>query len=312
MNRKTDHEAVPRLRLGLRALEVFVATAREGSTRAAAHRVARSQSAASAALAELEAVLGVAVFDRVGRRLQLNENGRALLPQALALLQQAQAIETLFAGAYDAPLRLAASFTVGEYLLPDLVSQWSQQRPGSLVRLRIGNTGDVLEAVAAFETDVGFIEGPQSHPDLSVRPWRMDQLVVVAAPRHPLAGTVASAAQLGAATWVLRERGSGTRQVADAWLTRHLDRVHVGYELGSTEAVKQVVAAGTGLTCLSRHAVSQALAGGWLVELRTPLPLAERPLAVVMHRARPLGRTTAAFLEHCGAWPPASRGRQAP
>ena len=301
MTRQTDQVPGPRLRLGLRALEVFVAIAREGTTRAAADRVARSQSAASAALAELEATLGVAVFDRIGRRLRLNENGRALLPQALALLEQAQAVQGLFAGEHDAPLRLAASFTIGEYLLPDLVAQWTQRHPGSLVRLRIGNTGDVLEAVAGFEADVGFIEGPQAHPDLAVRPWRVDELVVVAAPGHPLAGRLAGTRQLAQASWVLRERGSGTRQVADAWLARHLERVQVVGELGSTEAVKQVVAAGTGLTCLSRHAVAQALAAGRLVEVRTRLPAAQRPLAVVVHRARRLGHASLGFLRHCGA-----------
>lgn len=89
---KTDQ----RLRMNLRQLEVFVATARTGSTRAAAGRIARSQSAASAALAELEAALGGLLFDRVGRRLQLNENGQALLPRARALLEQAAELESLF------------------------------------------------------------------------------------------------------------------------------------------------------------------------------------------------------------------------
>ena len=297
--------APARLRLGMRQLEVFVATAREGSTRAAADRVARSQSAASTALAELEAVVGVQLFDRVGRRLLLNENGRALLPRAQSLLDDAAELEGLFSGEHAAPLRVAASFTIGEYLLPERVSRWMLTHPASPVQLRIGNTREVVEAVAAFDADVGFIEGPQTHPDLVVHPWLNDELVIVAAPDHPLAGRVATQRQLAQATWVLREQGSGTRQVADAWLVQYLPQVKVGIELGSTEAIKHVVAAGGWLGCLSRHAVAQSLADGQLVALGTRLPLPTRRLSMVLRRDKRPGRTTADFIRHCGGQPAA-------
>jgi DNA-binding transcriptional LysR family regulator len=310
MTRKTDQLGAPsvsRLRISLRQLEVFAATAQEGSTRAAARRVARSQSAASAALAALELELGASLFDRQGRRLLLNENGRALLPLAQSLLQQAASMQALFASEHGASLRLAASLTIGEYLLPRLVSLWADAHPQSKVKLHIGNTREVIDAVAAHESDVGFIEGPQTHPDLVVCPWLSDQLVIVAAPRHPLVGRRAGPKQLSAVTWVLREQGSGTRHATDALLTRHLEQVNVGYELGSTEAVKHMVAEGLGLACLSRHAVAQALLDGRLVEIKTAFALPERRLAVVMHRARPLGTATAAFLQHCSVSLPSGR-----
>jgi DNA-binding transcriptional LysR family regulator len=293
----------PRLRLNLRQLEVFVATARSGSTRAGADRVARSQSAASAALAELETAVAVQLFDRVGRRLVLNENGRALLPRAQALLDEAAQLEALFGSEHAASLRVAASFTIGEYLLPELVSAWTGAHPASQVQLRIGNTSEVVEAVAGFDVDVGFIEGPQTHPELIVRPWLPDELVIVAAPGHPLAGQVASRRQLAEAAWVLREHGSGTRQVVDAWLTQNLPRVQVGFELGSTEAIKRAVASGRWLGCLSRHAVAQSLADGHLVALQTRLPGLTRRLAMVLHRDKRLGRATSEFIRHCGGEP---------
>lgn len=92
-----------RLRLTLRHLEVFLATAHDGSTRAAAERIARSQSAASSALVELESLLGAALFDRVGRRLVLNEHGRAFLPRAASLVESAGELEHLFQGQHAAP-----------------------------------------------------------------------------------------------------------------------------------------------------------------------------------------------------------------
>lgn len=299
---------VDRLRISLRQLEVFAAIARSDSTRAAAERVSRSQSAASAALAELEAALGEALFDRVGRRLVLNENGRALLPAATALLDQAVELQAMFSGEHAAPLRVSASLTIGEYLLPDLVAQWKLAHPQSAVHLAIGNSTEVIAAVAAMDADVGFIEGPQTHPDLSVRPWLSDELVIVAAPGHPLAGGQrASVRQLAEAAWILREPGSGTRQASDRWLLEHLGQLNIGFELGSTEAIKRLAAAGAGLACLSRHVVLQSLERGELAEVRTRLPVARRRLALVVRRDKRQGRATEDFIRHCLSVAPAAR-----
>ncbi len=288
-----------RLRISLRQLEVFAATAREGSTRAAAARVARSQSAASTALAELEATLGVQLFDRVGRRLMLNENGRALLPRAVGLIQQALEVEALYSSEHAAPLRLASSFTIGEYLLPKLLSQWKQQHPRSQVRLDIANTRAVLDAVAGFDVDVGFIEGARSHPDLLIRRWMTDELIVVAAPGHPVMARTATARRLAQASWILRERGSGTREASDNWLTAQLGRVEIELELGSNEAVKRAVASGIGLGCLSRRAVADAIRDGWLREVKTSLPAMKRSLALVTHKTKHLGSAAQDFVRHC-------------
>ncbi|HSW20780.1 MAG TPA: LysR family transcriptional regulator [Ramlibacter sp.] len=298
---KSNQPSFQRLRLNLRQLEVFLATARGGSTRAAADRIARSQSAASTSLAELEAALGVELFDRIGRRLQLNENGRALLPKAQVLVDQAGELQALFTDEHAAPLRVAASFTIGEYLLPSLVSTWTQLHPKSQVHLRIGNTSEVIEAVAALDVDIGFVEGSQTHADLVVQPWRDDEMVILAAPQHPLADRCATLNQLAQATWVVREHGSGTRQITDEWLLKNLGEVRIGFELGSNEAIKRVVAASDGLGCLSRYAVEQSVADGHLVELQTRLPKASRKLAIVLHREKRLGRASTDFLAHCRA-----------
>lgn len=297
----TDDTAptVSRLRLNLRQLEVFVATARGGSTRAAAERVARSQSAASTTLAELETSLGVALFDRVGRRLVINENGRALLPRAASMLDQAAEVQHLFSGEHLTPLQVAASLTIGECILPGLVGEWKTRHPKSPVRMAIANTSDVIDAVVGFDVDIGFIEGPQTHPDLIVTPWLKDEMVVVAAPGHPLAGRVATRKSLRDAEWALRERGSGTRAEADRWLVEQLGRLNVAFELGSPEAIRRLVAAGPALGLLSRHAVAPALAAGSLVEIRTRLPAALRRLAIVQHRDKRLGAGTEDFVRHC-------------
>ena len=311
VNRKIDRSgslgAAPRLRLNLRQLEVFAATARLGSTRAAADQIARSQSAASAALAELEDMLGTALFDRVGRRLVLNEHGRALLPKAAALLDQAMQVERMFGSALGVPLRVAASLSIGEYLLPEVLARWKRAHPANPVELMIGNTREVIAAVAAFDVDAGFIEGPQTHPQLVVRPWRSDELVIVAAPQHPLVGRVASLRQLREAAWALRERGSGTREAAERWLFERVGPLCVEFELGSAEAIKRLVAAGSALGCLAREVVARELAQGTLAELKTTLPRATRRLVIVLHRDKHLGAAAEDFLRHCGGFAPSLR-----
>lgn len=303
MSGKTDQSspafAGQRLRVNLRQLEVFAATARAGTVRAAADQVARSQSAASATLVELEDTLGAQLFDRVGRRLLLNENGRALLPKAMSLLDRAAELQHLFAAEHDAPLRLAASLTIGECLLPDLLANWKAGHPASPVQLMIGNTSEVIAAVAGFDVDIGFIEGRQTHPQLIVRAWRSDELVIVAAPVHPLARGTAGPRQLAEATWALRERGSGTREAVERWLLDHVGSLRVEFELGSPEAIKRLVAAGNALGCLPREVVARELEQGTLVELATRLPRATRRLAIVLHRDKHLGRGAEEFLSHC-------------
>lgn len=298
---RKSNRLIGRLRINLKLLEVFLATAHDGSTRAAADRVSRSQSAASNALVELESLLGVQLFDRIGRGLVLNENGRSLLPRAASLVEAAGELEHLFHGQLSTPLRVAASMTIGEHILPPLLARWKVSHPSSPVRLQIANTTGVLAAVAAFDADIGFIEGPQTHPDLILREWMTDEMVIVASPSHPLARGLVTRELLRNARWALRERGSGTREAADRWLLAQLDQVHVDFELGTPEAIKALVAAGDALTILPRHSVSTSLWRGELKELRAFLPTAVRQLAVVTHRDRRLGAGGEAFLQHCFA-----------
>jgi DNA-binding transcriptional LysR family regulator len=106
----------------------------------------------------------------------------------------------------------------------------------------------------------------------------------------------------------VREPGSGTREAGDRWLLEHLGSMEIAFELGSTEALKRLVANGAAVGCLSRHAVAAALAGGSLVELRTALPPLRRRLAIVVHKAKHLGRGAEDFLRQCDA---AERGGRA-
>jgi len=293
------------MHLTLRQLEIFTAVAQTGSTTAASAQIALSQSATSAALNDLESVLRARLFDRVGRRLVLNESGRALLPQAHAVLDAARTIERQFGvgtrtgASGPAHLRLGASTTIGNYLLPERIARYRRQRPDAVVDVQIGNTRAIAQAVARFEVDIGFVEGPCNVPDLRVQAWRDDALGIVCAPHHPLARAAGpcSMQALRNATWLLRESGSGTRSVVEQELLPWLNHFAEVLHLGSTEAIKQAAASGLGLSCLSLCAVQDMLALGKLVVLPTTLPPLSRRLTLISHKAKSWSGAMRAFLE---------------
>jgi DNA-binding transcriptional LysR family regulator len=296
------------MRLTLRQLQIFRAIALEGSTTAAALSVPLSQSAASAALKELERLLGARVFDRVGKRLLLNDSGRALLPMALAVLDGAHSLEAAFASGSEAlpvDLHIYASTTIGNYILPSILARFKDTVPGARLELQIGNTLDVVTAVRDFATDLGFIEGPSHAKDILVSPWRDDELVVVAAPSHSLAKASKqrrlSVKQLAQAQWLLRESGSGTRETVESALLPHLLNIPLSMTLGSSEAIKNAVAEGLGISCLSRSVVKDLLAAKRLCVLNTALPKLTRTFLMIHHERKVLSEPLRQFIAHCQA-----------
>ncbi|MNH15650.1 HTH-type transcriptional regulator CysL [compost metagenome] len=260
--------------------------------------LALSQSAVSAALADLEGQLKVLLFDRVGKRLVINEHGRLLYPKALALLEQAGEIEQLFLHDSGA-LRIAASSTIGNYMLPEMIAHYRKDFPATPLELNVGNSQEVIVAVADFRVDLGLIEGPCHMPELVTQPWLEDELVVFAAPDNPLLQQPVTLATLASAPWILRERGSGTREVLDHLLLAHLPNFQLVMELGNSEAIKHAVRHGIGISCLSRRVVEEQLASGVLVELSIPLPPLMRTLYLIHHRQKHISNALQRFLSYC-------------
>ena len=285
------------LRLTLRQLQIFRCVAESGSTAAAAAAIALSQSATSAAINELERVLELQLFDRIGKRLQLNDNGRALLPQALAVLDGAGWIErwALDRESHVGTLRIGASTTIGNYLLPQVLAGFRDSlaervRQNWQVQVAIANTAVIGSQVAAFELDLGLIEGPCHEPELTVQPWLQDELVVVAAANDPILPRGKNERipleTLSKATWLLREEGSGTREIINQLLIPYLHHLRPGIQFGNPEAIKRAAASGLGISCLSRFVVRDLLETGVLVAPPTELPPLTRHFYLVMHQQK--------------------------
>lgn len=289
------------MRYTLRQLQVFLATARHGTLSRAAESLAMSQSAASTALRDLEQQFGILLFERIGKRLQINELGSFLQPRAQALLERAEDLETALAeGGAPGHLRVGATLTIGNYLAVGMIARFREAFPQADVSLEVANTRSIARQLERFELDVGMIEGELNHPELEISPWREDELVVFAPPGHPYSQLQALADEhLLNTPWVVREPGSGTRQAFERAMSGILPDLDISLELQHTEAIKRAVEAGLGLGCLSRICLVDAFRRGSLVPVCVPGRDFRRRLSLVLHRQKYRSAGLDAWLELC-------------
>ncbi|MFM5579204.1 LysR substrate-binding domain-containing protein [Aeromonas veronii] len=290
------------MKLTLQQLKVFATIARYGNLGLAANELCLSKGAVSQSLQELERQLSTPLFDRIHPRLQLNNEGRLLQPAAEELLTRMQDIENLFSPDAEpsGQLRLGASQTIGNYLLPTLLAS-SKQELGLPPKVTINNTHLLCHALANFELDMALIEGENHHPDLLAEPWLQDEMLVVAPPGHPLASKKElSLSRLGGETWVLREAQSGSREQFIQQIQPELPRWQPGLELNTLEAVMLAVEKGLGISFISRLAASDRLAYGRLIAL----PLSRRfprQLSLIWHKQKYHSTSLRHFIHFCRA-----------
>ncbi|MFQ2909607.1 LysR substrate-binding domain-containing protein [Aeromonas allosaccharophila] len=290
------------MKLTLQQLKVFATIARYGNLGLAANELCLSKGAVSQSLQELERQLSTPLFDRIHPRLQLNNEGRLLQPAAEELLTRMQDIENLFSPDAEpsGQLRLGASQTIGNYLLPTLLAS-SKQELGLPPKVTINNTHLLCHALANFELDMALIEGENHHPDLLAEPWLQDEMLVVAPPGHPLVDKAElSLSRLGGETWVLREAQSGSREQFIQQIQPDLPHWQAGLELNTLEAVMLAVEKGLGISFISRLAVSDRLKDGRLVAL----PLTRRfprQLSLIWHKQKYHSASLRHFLHFCRA-----------
>ncbi|MEU3355501.1 LysR family transcriptional regulator [Streptomyces sp. NPDC037389] len=256
----------------LGALELLLAVARLGSLGRAARELGITQPAASGRVRAMERLLGVALVERSPRGSRLTDAGVLVTDWARRVVEAAEALDAgaqALRGRRDSRLKVAASMTIAEYLLPGWLIALRTERPGTAVSLSTGNSAAVAERLLAGEADLGFVEGLDVPAGLTGTVVGHDRLVVVTAPGHPWARrrTPLEAPELAATPLILRERGSGTRQVLDAALATHGGLSDPLLELASTTAAKAAAVSGAGPSVLSELAIGEELASHRLVEI---------------------------------------------
>jgi DNA-binding transcriptional LysR family regulator len=285
-------------------LRVFVAIAERQHVTQAARALNLAQSAASHAIAALEARHDTKLFNRVGRRIELTEAGRVFLAEARIILAQVERAElTLseFGKLERGALMVQASQTIASYWLPRHLVAFHRAYPRIDVRLTIANTAQVAEAIQTGAAELGFVEGMIDNDHLESLTIARDQLVLVVGREHPWAGNASlTPSDLLQSEWVLRETGSGTRSVFEqALLTFGLEphQLRVVMELPSNEAVRGAVEAGLGATAISASVAAPSIESGLLLHI--PFRLPQREFHVLRHKQHYRSRIADALLAVC-------------
>lgn len=279
-------------------LRVFVAVAEHLHMTRAAEALHLTQSAASAAVAALEARHGVLLFDRVGRGLALSAAGQDFLPEARAILQRVEGATRVLddlAGLKRGALVLAASQTVSSYWLPPRMARFALAHPAIQLRLIVTNTAQVAQAVLEGGADLGFVEGEIESAQLSRRTVATDSIALYAA-ANAQATTPPDPQTLQAARWIMREQGSGTRSALEGALAKvgvDPSRLNIALELPSNEAVLAALS-GDLVAGVSQLAAAPSVAAGRLRAL--PFALGRRNFDLLLHKARRNSRAATAFL----------------
>lgn len=285
----------------LEQLRIFVAVAERQHMTRAAEALNLTQSAVSAAVAALEGRYGARLFERVGRGVELSPEGAAFLPEARAVLERAEAATRALddlAGLRRGRLTIAASQTVASYWLPERLARFARAHPAIALRMLAGNTAQAAEAVRAGAADLAFVEGQVEAGELARTPVAGDTLGLYVAPDHPLVGRPIGPSQLKAASWVLREPGSGTRSHFEAALAARsvpIQALYVRLETPSNEAALGAAAAGGLVAAVSDLAAAPLVGVGRVVRLALELP--PREFARLAHRERRPSRAAQAFLK---------------
>lgn len=274
--------------LNFNHLRLFLAVAEYGGVTRAADAVFVSQPAVSKAVQELERQVGVPLLEHIGRRVVLTEAGEILARYARRIFTIAEegkrAMDEL-RGLEQGTLAIGASTTIGIYLLPAVMGAFHARYPAIALSLEIENVERVIQQLRAGTIELALVEGPVCGADLRVEPYRRDDLTLVTAPTHPFARMgVATLEKLATAPFLMRERGSGTREVVETALLERGITPNTAMELGHTEAIKKAVAAGLGVSILSTLTVRPEIDGGLLAAVPIAGMTISRMLLLVQRR----------------------------
>ncbi len=275
-----------------RRLQVFHTVARLLSFTKAAETLHMTQPAVTFQVRQLEEQFNTRLFDRTHNRISLTDAGKRVFEYSDRIFELYAEMESAvreMTGDVSGVLMIGASTTIAEYMLPALLGDFKKKYPDVNVQLKVSNSDGIVHMVENNVIDLGVVESPVLNKNLVVEVCRVDQLVAVCSPQHPLAGRESvTINELLEYPFICREEGSGTREVISEYMTGqgiHNGQVHLTMELGSPESIKGAVEAGMGVSIISYATVQKELKLGTLVSL-TLTPSLERPFSFVHQKQK--------------------------
>lgn len=257
-------------------LMVFQSVARNLSFTKAANELFITQPAISKHIKELESEFGVKLFDRVGNKIHLTKAGDTLLSYAAPILSLHQEVKfklSLLSGDLEGNLRIGASTTIAQYVIPPVLAKFHERHPDIRLSLLNGNTEYIEKQLLNNEIDLGIVEGEPTNSDIQYAPFLNDELIVFTSSQNRIITNPVSHEEFIKLPLVLRERGSGTLEIIEKRLKLHQispKQLNVLLFLGSTEAIKSYVKTGSGVGIVSKFAIEQELSNNIFRQLIIP------------------------------------------
>jgi DNA-binding transcriptional LysR family regulator len=275
-----------------RRLQVFHTVARLLSFTKAAETLHMTQPAVTFQVRQLEEHFNTRLFDRTHNRISLTDAGKRVFEYSDRIFELYSEMEHAvreMTGDVSGVLMIGASTTIAEYMLPALLGDFKKKYPDVNLQLKVSNSDGIVHMVENNVIDLGVVESPVLNKNLVVEVCRVDQLVAVVSPNHPLAARESvTIGELLEYPYICREEGSGTREVISEYMTEqgiNNGQVHLTMELGSPESIKGAVEAGMGVSIISSATVQKELKLGTLVPL-TLTPALERPFSFVHQKQK--------------------------
>ena len=273
------------MKLTLRQMEIFLNVVKSGHLTNVAKDMSLSQSAISMSIKELENILGRPVFDRINKKLVLNEVGRAFHKEIDPIFKKLTDIEYEFKNSENkGMIRVGASTTIVDYLMPSIICSYMSSYPDVKITLKEGNTQEIADMIKEGSIDIGFVEGFVSGADIIKEKIGVDELLLVTENKTIANAEPAYIDELSSMRWVLREEGSGTREVFLEYIKEKVDDLNIFLELGHTESIKSILKNRECLTCISKISVDKELNEGKLFRVPVKNFECKRDFLMVYHK----------------------------
>lgn len=271
------------MKLTLRQMQIFLKVVSSGHLTNVAKEMKLSQSAISMSIKELENILGRPVFDRISKKLVLNEVGRAFYKEIDPIFKKLSDIEYEFKNSENkGMIRVGASTTIVDYLMPSIICSYMSSYPDVKITLKEGNTKEITQMIQDGVIDIGFVEGFVSGSDIIKEKIGVDELLVVTSNKNLCNSCYID--ELAEKRWVLREEGSGTREVFLNYIKEKVDNLNIFFELGHTESIKSILMNRECLTCISKISVETEIKEGKLHQVDVKNFECKRDFLMIYHK----------------------------
>ena len=285
-----------------RQLKIFYEVATRLSMTEAANNLFMTQPAVSQAIKDLEQEFGLNFFDRIGKRLYLTSDGEILFSYARRILnlydecvKEIKSVKDLESGS----LRIGASTTIGIYVLTDIIGKYTKENKNIDVSITIENTNNVANLILENKVDFAYVEGPVHSKEIAVEEFCDDELVIITSVEHPFSmRKTIDIKELEKEKIIMREKGSGTREVFENILIANNLKINRFLELGNTEAIKKSVEANLGVSCISKRAIKDEIKNNKLACVLVDNVKISRKLNIIYHKDKTLSNLFKAFMTY--------------